>query len=1463
MVKSLLKSTGCIAALLLLCITPAEAQQKDNSIEEQARSYWRSQIRNYSGTKYLSRAVKGGKLHSSKVTIPMGKQIAKSPLRREDEKPVTIYGQLISSDDTGEGAGIYSFTAGEDLTLTPVFVNSNLSGSNGSVYHNGLYEVLNFNHYMQYDAESWELQNEQTTAWSTTSTIQATALAWDKSDDKIYGCFLSYEDWSYHLKTMDYTTLTSTEIAPLSTSGLLRWMVITPDGKMYGMNQDGNLYSIDKATGNQTLIGNAGVTLDGVVQGAACDPATGKIYWASQLTGGTAALYEVDVEDASITMLGEFPNGEELTGMYILAPKAADGAPAACTDLAVNFENGETTGNVSFTMPDKTFGGSDLSGALTYEVKFNDSVVANGTAQAGEKVTTSEISVADGLYTVSVTASNAEGQGDQAKTKKYIGYDEPSPVANLKLASDEKVVSLSWDSVKTSLNNGYLDTANIKYDVVRYPDSLVVANHQSSTKFTETIDDDNLKVYSYGVTAYNGKVAGKETRSDGVRIGSAVVPPYHNDFSDATSLDLFTILDANNDNYTWKWDNWNSDVTVNCYSSADDWLITPPIKLENNKVYKFYFKAAGYNSWYPQTFTCNMGKSATASGLTDELVADTLTSNSFKTYTKDIKVAESGVYYFGIHCTSDGWSTQLSVDSLGIDAGTLLSTPDSVTSFTITAGAAGALEATVSFNAPTQTGDGNPLTDLSSIVVMRNDSIISTIEGAENGMAYTVEDKNVPQGMNNYTVYACSGSNKGISQTKSAWIGLDIPDVVTDIKVSDDVDHYTVSWKAPEKGKHGGYLNQSELTYMIQRLGGVVVASDYANTSIEDTPDMNVEQQTMAYGIVCHNTEGSSDVATSDLFVLGVPYELPYKESFSGGSTSTFWGITDNNASFRLSEDQYADNDGGSVQFIPSTAGGEATLYSGKISLKNSLKPTLQFQYTGDEGVGLTCDVEVQTPNGTITKVGNFEIDNLDSEWPAKEIDLSNFTSERYIQIRFVGKNTEDGYNQFWIDNIRVTDKLNNNLSVEATAPAVLQPGTKDDISAIVNNLGQLKAEGYTVQLYKNNELVEEQEGEAINAGNSARFTFEITANATSEKEAHYYVYVNYPQDENTLNNKSDELTIRIPVSDYPAPTGLTAAFDETASSTQLSWNAPVLDDQPVETVDGVEDYKPFAISEIGNWTVFDGDGSATYGISTGSEGIYQYDNAASPMAFQVFNPKRAGLPVDGNAAAWKPYEGEQMFVAFNDVDGQDDDWLISPELSGKAQTVKFMAKSFNEYYGLEKYEVLYSTTDKDTASFTRVAQGEAPVNWTEITAELPEGAKYFAIRCVSTNSFALMVDDIHYDAQPYSEYKLLGYNVYCNGEKVNESLVTSTTYEDKVELTDASQVLNYQVSAVYDKGEGAACSPVTVTTPTGIDSIVPDANGKYTVYTLDGKCVLYRGNDIKHIPAGVYIINNRKAVVR
>lgn len=183
------------------------------------------------------------------------------------------------------------------------------------------------------------------------------------------------------------------------------------------------------------------------------------------------------------------------------------------------------------------------------------------------------------------------------------------------------------------------------------------------------------------------------------------------------------------------------------------------------------------------------------------------------------------------------------------------------------------------------------------------------------------------------------------------------------------------------------------------------------------------------------------------------------------------------------------------------------------------------------------------------------------------------------------------------------------------------------------------------------------------------------------------------------------------------------------------------------QTTEDFESGTPFA-STFGEWTFVDADNS-DISMLLNIDFSTLIDNGSKKQSFWLMAPNDERLsgkefvqPHSGNlyltqmvcATDWNTYETAQC-----------DDWAISPELSGNAQTIKFWARGFDAEWG-ETFQVLCSTTNKETASFTQIGADYETTGWKEYSVELPAGAKYFAIRCTSWDVAMFMFDDVTYE---------------------------------------------------------------------------------------------------------------------
>ena len=244
--------------------------------------------------------------------------------------------------------------------------------------------------------------------------------------------------------------------------------------------------------------------------------------------------------------------------------------------------------------------------------------------------------------------------------------------------------------------------------------------------------------------------------------------PYVPSFLDLADQTSFTIINANNDDGSWRFTSGGyAQYSYNRYNAADDWLITPAIKLEAGKAYRFAIDT--WASFCPERIEVKMGTDKTVEAMTKAVVdATDVTWKSDDVQTlenKLITVDEDGYYYFGLHAISDPDEYFLHVNNLVVEFSADLNGPDSVTNLTVVP-TENKLEATIRFNAPTKTVNGADLTEnLTKIEILRDGEVITTLEDVAPGaeISYVDADNALTIGSYVYQVVAYNASGKGLT----------------------------------------------------------------------------------------------------------------------------------------------------------------------------------------------------------------------------------------------------------------------------------------------------------------------------------------------------------------------------------------------------------------------------------------------------------------------------------------------------------------------------------------------------------------------------------------------------------------------------------------------------------------------------------------------------------------------------
>ncbi|MDE6098882.1 MAG: choice-of-anchor J domain-containing protein [Muribaculaceae bacterium] len=1430
-----------------------------------------------------------------------------------------MYGSLNWSDnwDEEEGYtpyGIYRMPVNGSDGIRFVRINDKLMSNGGGVYKDGKYYFirvynslwgLKFPYLSVADTENgWTLVVDEA---EIPSGAMATDMTYDAVSDKAYGCFhTSDEPLNYYFGTFDLETGASEQIGGIA-DGENCYVGVASDtkGRVFAMGDNGGFYQINTTDGSATLIGRTGVTTD-YISSACFDPATDKLYWNVSVDAPNGEvwsyLYEVDTTDGSLREVCRPALNEQFTGLFIFPPKAEAEAPDAVTALKVNVEPMALSGTLSFIMPVEKYAGETLEGEVGYRVKSDDRIIKEGKAVAGEAISVPFTVERPAQYKFEVLAYNNVGEGPVSVVEQWIGPDVPKAVENLSLVkgSGEGEFNLSWTIDNRGMHGEVLNTEAVSFNVVRYPGGCPVASGIKSTSISDKVEvPDKYTVYYYVVTPFYEGNPGQDATSNAASLGY-IIPPYNEGFDHKFGFDVFTVLNVNGGN-TWNHsahnDNSCASVRFDVTSAMDDWLITPPMYLEANRTYHFSFKATGEGGMWVEQVSAAFGRTPTVQGMSTELVPVTRLEyiSEYITLGGDVVPAESGIYYFGIHGVSTANQFNLNIDDVSVIPGSTMGSP-AAPELSAVSDRQGEMIVTLSVKVPEKSIAGNALESIEKLELYRGNRLLETFTAPAPGSTLTYVDKKALFGPNTYTARAYNEEGEGATGSVEAYAGFDAPAAPQNVTIREIANgKVLLGWNAPTTGANGGALDPASVMYSIVRSNDEqVVASGIKECSFTDTPFTDLHQENVSYYVLAHNNVGYGLGSFSLKIPVGTAYSLPFAESFPGPSlTYSTWIIQrpeNSNALWNISAAADfpavapSDRDGGMAVFYPSATGEEASLTSGKIAVAGTVNPVLEFDcyYMPSDDV-LVVEAEADGSRKTTVMELNYNTVNHSEGWYTMAVPLTGLTSAEYIRLSFTARCGSE-LHSMCIDNIRLTDRPSHDLALTslsiASRPLVGKP---TPLTAVVENRGVNAAESYTIDIYCNGELQQSLPGFPIEPGASTSYIHAAIPAKTDPAHSLWEARINYGED---INPANDVMTVRSFAENATLPviSDLSAEYADNGS-VNLTWSAAATT-MPDYTVDDVESYEAFAIGNIGDWTMMDADGSDTYAYSQGDGYAYDYPNATYPMAYQVLNPSQIGL-TPNELAMSQPYSGNQMFACWSAVNGPNDDWLISPVLSRRSQVVSFFARSLTTQYGAESFEMYYSLDGAERSDFVKLGEVNAmsvPAQWTEYAALLPDGCEHFAIRCISGDCFALLIDDLCFstDATKNKTLKLKGYNIYRDGVRLNGELLPAAGYSDSGAGTSGHV---YNVTAVYAEGESAGSNNAVVNMSGVADavastvemyinghvlSVVASSETDIAVYGADGR-VVYDGNGKSvyrvELTTGLYLVKTcagvRKIIVK
>lgn len=939
-----------------------------------------------------------------------------------------LYGCLTYSsnwDVTKDGEyGIYSIPAEQSEEFVPVIVDQAFNAQS-AVYAGDLYSMYRVSTYgtqilsityRTFDTEKWELVASQSLE-PNYANFATSAIAYDYSTKTVYGQFMTEDGEQLRICKIDLLTGTPVQVCLLKGTMLYYTFSFDANGNLYGIADDGNLYLIDLKTGEAEKIGATGISpLYG--QSAIIDKYTNEMYWAALDKQQNSGLYNVDLETGSASLMRQFPGTYEFVGLYIPALIADDGAPEAVRDLVVNYgQNGGLTANISFEAPSTAYNGGNLDADMNVciELDYKPLELNQKTVSPGNKYSV-DVELTEGKHRLCVYLTNGKGEGVKTRLATFAGIDKPAKVNNLQFSLDGNKAHVTWSAPSEGAEGGYFDVSKLKYKIVRFPGEVILSDNLTATEYEDELPN-VMGNYYYQVTAIAEKT-GDPANTDKILFGDAFETPYKESFDAAYSLDIYTVINGNNDDSTWKWNNGYVSSEKGSSSVADEWLITPPVHLTNDYIYKLSFKSKGYGTFYSEKLNVAYGEGNEIADMVLQLGEDyTIRGDEFLEFNSEVEIEQSGDYYFGFHHNSDGNFYMLNLDDIVVEKFIPVTAPDSVQNLTAVASPTGELKVKISFDAPEKAINGTPLESIDKIEISINGTLVHTESNALLGKHYEFEF-DTQQGYNEFVVTVFDKNSRGRDYRKKVYSGIDIPQTVSNLKVRwDEQDDMTaiVTWDCPpEIGVNGGNIDLNQLTYtyasylfggFIDMQKGMTERTYTLKTSAFGNPPY---AQAYSIGAIKAVSAGGDGDYVPFGIMLGTPLASPFAESFAGGKLSTnTWsiGALAGDDSWNLYNDasivsQDGDN-GYTMCFNLNEVADINRLESPIINIEGATNPMLDFYVRRNSDtakLSVYCTVD-GFDYELLTMLDDIVADD---EWHKVSLSLDKYKGNRKIQIAFV-----------------------------------------------------------------------------------------------------------------------------------------------------------------------------------------------------------------------------------------------------------------------------------------------------------------------------------------------------------------------------------------------------------------------------------------------------------------------------
>lgn len=391
----------------------------------------------------------------------------------------------------------------------------------------------------------------------------------------------------------------------------------------------------------------------------------------------------------------------------------------------------------------------------------------------------------------------------------YVKVDEqpikPAQVNDLTATINGDKIDLAWTyPAKTNADTDL--NAIIKAEITRTGTVVATIDNPapgSAASWSDNNPENGFNTYAVIIYGGNGAADGTPATATSDWFGDPTQPlPYSFNFKTGNKalFNLYTVVDANNDGFTWTLSNNGVTLKMNSteeFSTARDYLVTPPFNMEE-----------GY---YKVTYTTRAQKgTSVALGLVSDIDNTTGSFSQQDVYKPTSSYESTATSY--VHITAAGkqhlaWKVADSfaksdvVYIVNVNIEKIEIVPGVATDLKVTPDPGMALAATFEWKNPQGTNVEGVTTVLTKAIVYRNGIEIATItDGLAPGKITTYADNDVPNaGHYTYSVEVYNATGKSESKAPSIdspWIGAGI-----DVPYTADFNNWTIHNVNNDKNK--------------------------------------------------------------------------------------------------------------------------------------------------------------------------------------------------------------------------------------------------------------------------------------------------------------------------------------------------------------------------------------------------------------------------------------------------------------------------------------------------------------------------------------------------------------------------------------------------------------------------------------------------------------------------------------